>query len=98
MGQQQQQHHPFRPETFIRLLQQFVNGLLAEIHGFGYLVKAQVFKKAQVHNLLLPWRQAVEDTFYFYALIPLMALINISSRDFKLFPKNRTPGNVPFSC
>jgi hypothetical protein len=36
--------------------------------------------------------------FIFYALIPLMALISISSRDFKLFPKNRDPRNMPFSC
>jgi hypothetical protein len=36
--------------------------------------------------------------FIFYVLLPLIALINISSRDYKLFPKNRNPGNVPLNC
>jgi hypothetical protein len=36
--------------------------------------------------------------FIFYARLPLIALINLSTRYFNLFPKNKNFINVPCSC
>jgi hypothetical protein len=63
------------------------------------LKKAAFFKDAGLGGLSPPWFHLFsKHSIYFYALIPLLPLINISSMDFKLFPKNRNSGNMPLNC